>query len=50
MTGNRKALPRHEMSMAEGVRPEPDTIRGREQESLADLTVDTPPVCGQPGS
>src|SRR6266478_10021774 len=49
MTGNQKELPRHEMSMTEGVRPERDAIRRREQKSLADLTVGTPPVCGEPG-
>src|SRR5438477_4529607 len=49
MTGNQKELPRHEMSMTEGVRPERDAIRRREQKSLADLTVGTLPVCGEPG-
>jgi hypothetical protein len=32
-----------------GVRAEGDTIRDRVQESSADLTVGTPPVCGEPG-
>jgi hypothetical protein len=49
MTDNQKKLSRHEMSMTEGVRAEGDTIRDRVQESSADLTVGTPPVCGEPG-
>ena len=49
MTDNQKKLSRHEMSMAEGVRAEGDTIRDRAQNSSADLTVGTPPVCGEPG-
>jgi len=49
MTDNQKKLSRHEMSMTEGVRAEGDTIRDRTQNSSADLTVGTPPVCGEPG-
>ena len=49
MTDNQKKLSRHEMSMTEGVRAEGDTIRDRTQNSSTDLTVGTPPVCGEPG-
>ena len=49
MTDNQKKLSRHEMSMTEGVRAEGDTIRDRTQNSSVDLTVGTPPVCGEPG-
>ena len=49
MTDNHKKLSRHEMSMTEGARSEGDTIRDHTQESLAGLTVGTPPVCGEPG-
>src|SRR5687768_11275217 len=49
MTGNRKELPAHEMSMTEGVRPKRGKIRARAEKSLADSSVGTPPVCGEPG-
>ncbi len=49
MTDDQKTLSRHEMSMTEGVRAEGHTIRDRSQNSSADLTVGTPPVCGEPG-
>ena len=49
MTDDQKKLSLHEMSMKEGVRAEGDTIRDRTQNSSADLTVGTPPVCGEPG-
>jgi hypothetical protein len=49
MTDNQKKLSRREMSTAEGVRADSDTIRDRSQNSSADLTVGTPPVCGEPG-
>jgi RNA-directed DNA polymerase len=49
MTDNQKKLSRHEMSTTEGVRAEGDTIRDRTQNSSADLTVGTPPVCGDFG-
>jgi hypothetical protein len=49
MTDNQKKLSRHEISMTEGVRAEGDTIRDRAPESLADLNVGMPPVCGEPG-
>lgn len=49
MTDNHKKLSRREMSTAEGVRKESDPIRDRPLDSSADLTVGTPPVCGEPG-
>src|SRR5712691_9144825 len=49
MTDNQKELSRHEMSVTEGVRAEGDTIRDRAQNSSADLSVGTPPVCSEPG-
>jgi retron-type reverse transcriptase len=49
MTDNQKTLSRREMSAAEGVRKEGGPIRDRAPDSSADLTVGTPPVCGEPG-
>lgn len=49
MTGNHQELPSRKMSAREGVCPVHQAIRPDALKSSADLTVGTPPVCGESG-